>query len=101
MSYTSIYNGILFIEGSEKSATILGKVEYKRKKLFNTQLNSLDTVKEQLAQTAISMGGNAVIDFNYGQKENCWLWDCVQWYGNGLAANIPENRWKEIVENIR
>lgn len=100
MAYTTIHNNILFIEGSEQSATILGQIKYKSK-LFNTQLKSLEAVKDQLAEKAISMGGNAVIDFNYGQKENCWLWDCVQWYGNGQAAIIPENRWKEIVENIR
>lgn len=100
MAYTSIHNNILFIEGSEQSATILGQIKYKSK-LLNAQLKSLEAVKDQLAEKAISMGGNAVIDFNYGQKENCWFWDSVRWYGNGQAAIIPENRWKEIVENIR
>lgn len=53
------------------------------------------------------MGGNAVVEFNYGQKSSGWfksallaLDDNIKWYGNGVAAIIPEERKNDLLEKL-
>ena len=108
MAYTSIYKDVLFIEGEEPTAKILGTVEYEKNFTFNAQLKTLDSVKDQLAEKAVAMGGNAVINFEYGQKSLGWfkaslfsLDDNIKWHGKGIAAVIPEERKNEILEKLR
>ena len=108
MAYTSIYKGIIFVEGEEASARVLGKVEYKKSFSFNAQSRTLDNVKDQLVDKAIAMGANAVVNFQYGQKTSGWfksslfqLDDNVKWYGSGMAAIIPETRKNEILEKLK
>ena len=107
MAYTSIYKGIIFIEGTEPTATILGAVEYKKVCTFNSQIQTLDCVKDQLVEKTIALGGNAVVNFKYGQKSSGWfksslfsLDDNIKWYGNGLAAIISEEKKTEIFEKL-
>ena len=107
MAYTTIYNGIIFIEGYEPSAKILGQVEYKKLFSYNSQIKTLDCVKEQLAEKAITLGGNAVVEFKYGQKSSGWfkssllsLDDNIKWYGSGMAAIIPEETRNKILEKL-
>ena len=107
MAYITIYNGIIFIEGYEPTAKLLGKIEYKKSFSFNSQSKTLDCVKEQLAQKTLELGGNAVVDFKYGQKTVGWfkatlfsLDDDIKWYGSGVSAIIPEERIKEIMEKL-
>ena len=104
MAYTSIYKGIIFVEGVEPFARILGKIEYKKAFSFNSQIQSLDCVKDQLVEKASLMGANAVVEFKYGQKSSGWfksslfsLDDNIKWYGEGFAAIIPQDRVEEIV----
>lgn len=108
MAYKSLYNGIIFIEGHEDYIKNLGKVEYKKDKLYNNQLKNLDDVKEQLSCKAKNAGGNAVINFKYGQKNTSWLRslilsldDNVNWYGEGEIVLIDEFKYNEIVEKIK
>ena len=104
MAYISVYKGFIFIEGSEPSARLLGKVEYKKNFSFNSQIQTIDSVKEQLLQKAYAMGGNAVVEFKYGQKSSGWfksslfsLDDNIKWYGDGIAAILPQDKVKEIL----
>lgn len=92
MSYVSIYKGILFIERTIESATTLKKIEYKKFSSYNAQIQTLDCVKDQLAEKTISLGGNAVINFTYGQKSCDWFKSMllcpdgnVKWFGSGFS----------------
>ena len=105
MAYVSVYKGIIFIEGYEPTAKPLGKIEYKKLFSYNAQTQTLDCVKEQLIEKTMALGGNAVVDFQYGQKSSGWFKSCllslddnIKWYGSGTAAIIPEDRIKELLE---
>ena len=107
MAYYSMYKGIIFIEGADPSAKILQKVEYKKALTFNSQIQTLDCVKEQLAKKTLALGGNAVVDFKYGQKSYGWfkamffsLDDNIKWYGSGMAAILPKERAKELLDKL-
>ena len=107
MAYISLYKGVLFIEGYEASAITLGRIEYNKRCTFNAQLKTLDCVKDQLADKALELGGNAVVNFKYGQKSVGWfksmffhLDDDVRWYGDGVAAIIPEAVRSEMLARL-
>lgn len=107
MGYIAVYKEIIFIEGEEPLAKELEKIEYKKRFSFNSQIKTLDCVKDQLAEQAIKLGGNAVVKFKYGQKSYGWfraslcsIDDNIKWYGNGVVAIIPEERKKEILEKL-
>jgi hypothetical protein len=96
MAYKFVYKGITFIEGPEPSAKILQRIEYKKLLTYNAHNKSLDCVKDQLVEKTIALGGNAVVNFKYGQKNLGWfkslilrLDDNIKWYGYGFAAIIP------------
>ena len=104
MAYITIHKGIAFIEGNEPGARRIGPVEYKKQGFYNQQLKGLDIVKDQLADKAVAMGGNAVMDFKYGQKSTSWLRsmilsydDNVNWYGTGTVIQIAPERFQEIL----
>ena len=106
MAYMSIYKGIIFIEGEELTAKWLGEIEYKKNFSFGSQLKTIDCVKDQLAEKTTALGGNAVVNFKYGQKSSGWfksslfaLDDNIKWYGSGVAALLPDYRYKEIIES--
>ena len=109
MAYVSICKGIIFIESKEPSSNVLAKVEYKTKfslfkEIFKSDRETLDAVKEQLADKVIALGGNCVVEFKYGQKNKKWFEmsaeNSVKWYGEGFAAIIPEERKAEIIEKL-
>ena len=104
MAYTTVHNGILFIEGYEPDAKRIGPVEYRKEGFYNQQLKGLDVVKDQLAEKAKAMGGNAVMDFQYGQKSTSWFRsmllsydDNINWYGTGTVVNVPSDRYHQIL----
>ncbi len=108
MAYTSVHNGMIFIEGDEPGARRIGPVEYKKTSFYNQQLKDLDAVKDQLAEKAAAMGANAVINFKYGQKSTTFLRslvlkydDNVNWYGTGTAVIISPERRREILATKR
>lgn len=107
MAYTFIYKGMIFIEGAEPSAKILGRIEYEKFLTFNSQLKTIECVKDQLIEKTIAMGGNAIIEFKYGQKSSSWiksslfsLDDNVEWYGTGLAVVIPQETRNKIIDKL-
>lgn len=107
MARISIYKGIIVVEGREPSAKILGGVVYKSKCSLSTQFESLDCVKDQLLEQVISLGGNAIIEFNYRQETSILgkfpldkFHQKLKWYGSGKAAILPKIRVQEILERF-
>jgi hypothetical protein len=91
----SEYDGVWFIEGKPNAFRVLGNIEVKVGGVFTPgQLRSLDDVKRLMADQVRGKGGNAVIDFAYGQR-SVGFWaslfnlDDVVWYGTGKIALIP------------
>ena len=108
MAYKSLYKGIIFVEGYEDYVKNIGKVVYKKDSFYNNQLKNLDDVKEQLADKAKKAGGNAIINFKYGQKNTSWfksillaLDDNVNWFGEGDIVLIDDDKYNEIIEKIK
>ena len=93
--YTTIFNGITFVEGHPPSIQALKPIRVEiGGVLTSAQLKNLDDVKRMMAHRAKEAGGNAIIDFKYGQK-SVGFWrsiidrDDVHWYGEGVIAVIP------------
>lgn len=108
MAYKSLFDGIIFIEGSEYFGRVLGNIEYKKDSFYNNQLKNLDNVKVQLAHKAKQMGANAIADFKYGQKNTSWFRsfllafdDNINWYGSGVAIKLEDNKYTEYLEQIQ
>lgn len=90
--YTTTADGITFVEGRPAGATIIGPVHVEIGGILTSaQLKNLDDVKKIMAERARSAGGNAIVDFKYGQK-SVGFWkslidrDDVQWFGEGQIA---------------
>ena len=52
----------------------------------------MDDVKKKMAALAKEAGGNAVVQFKYGQRSTIWTalfgLDDVGWYGDGIIARV-------------
>ncbi len=90
--FTTIFGGITFVEGCPASANILGPIRVNiGGVLTSAQLKNLDDVKRLMADRVREAGGNAVVDFEYGQR-SVGFWrslidrDDVNWYGEGRIA---------------
>ena len=108
MPYKSVYNDVIFIEGNSEFVKSLGQVEYKKDKLYNNQLQNIDNVKEQLSRKAKELGGNAIINFKYGQKSTTWFRsmllafdDNVNWFGNGEVVVLDDAAYQEILNQLK
>ena len=92
--YTTTFAGITFVEGRPPGAKVVKPIRVDiGGVLTSAQLKNLDDVKRIMADRARSAGGNAIIDFKYGQK-SVGFWrslidrDDIQWYGEGQIALI-------------
>lgn len=101
MAYTTVYENIVFIEGYNEYAKVIGSISSDLSFKFGAQLKNLNDVKSDLANKARSLGGNCVVDFVYGQKSRLLAIDDVAFYGKGKAAVLPENIFAEIIEKVR
>ena len=91
--YRSEYKGVLFFEGTPENCTIIRNISTEINEFFGqSQLKSLDDVKDRMIEIVKSSGGNAVVDFKYGQKSTFWKslfgMDDVMWYASGKIAII-------------
>ena len=91
--YSAEYKGVLFVEGIPENCTIIRDISTEINEFFGqSQLKSLDDVKDKMIQVVRTCGGNAVIDFKYGQKSSFWKslfgLDNVMWYASGKIAII-------------
>lgn len=83
-------DGVFFTEAKEIAGQrVVGEVSWKA----SGQNQDLRYVKAQLAKRVRDMGGNALVQFTYGQKGRNWLMsgglvDSENWYGAGIAVSI-------------
>lgn len=98
MAYKSVYDGIVFIEGSSENVEIKGTVNYKYGS-FGSHLKSLNDVKASLASQAKSQNCNCIIDFKYGQKSSLFSLDDTKWYGSGKCGIMQQDEYDQIVNN--
>lgn len=91
--YESNFEGIRFIEG-RPAARVIEPVRVELGGVFrSSQLKTLDDVKRAMADRVRAQGGNAVIDFKYGQRSvgilrSIFQRDDVSWYGEGVIAFV-------------
>lgn len=104
MAYTSMFENIIFVEGSCEFLNFMGNLEYKKDSFFNQQFRNLDDVKHQLAEKAKKLGANAIINFRYGQKTISFFKamllaadDNVNWYASGEAVVLTEEKFNELL----
>jgi len=92
--YESVFNGVRFIEGRPERARLLAPVSVQIGGVFQSaQLKNLDDVKRLMARQVLEAGGNAVVDFKYGQKSvgllaSFFQRDDVNWHGSGTIAVV-------------
>jgi hypothetical protein len=99
MAYTTVYEGIVFVEGDYPRASRGPEVDCTL--LGGGQLTSLDDVKHNLAQQAKQRPYNAVLNFTYGQKTGFFLsifaYDGVSYWGKGCLSNLPQSDYQQVV----
>ena len=93
--YASNYKGVWFVEGEVDSARLLEPVNVSINGIFvQSQLKTLDDVKDKMVSIVQSKNANAVVSFKNGQRSSFWRsligLDEVQWYASGVIAIIPE-----------
>jgi hypothetical protein len=91
--YFSTHKQIYFVEGPVSGAKRFGPISTELNSFFSqNQLKSLDDLKDKMCDFVRSKGGNAVLDFKYGQRNTFWKsllgMDDVLWYGSGEIASI-------------
>jgi hypothetical protein len=93
--YTSIFQSVWFVEGRPPEAQIIRPIRVELGGFFRSaQLKTLDDVKLQMVKGVLEAGGNAVVNFKYGQKSvgilaSLFQRDDINWYGYGDIALIP------------
>lgn len=89
------FDGVRFFEGRPANARAIEPVRVNLGGMVtSSQLKSLDDVKREMARLATARGGNAIIEFKYGQRSVGFLAslfsrDDVRWYGEGQIASVP------------
>lgn len=97
MKYT-VTDGVAFFEGRVSSARIIQTIETSMDRMFSqTQLKSLESLKQAMAKRAIQLGGNSIMCFEYGQKQSSFFkaifsMDDIYWQGKGIVVVVdPDN----------
>ncbi len=90
-------DGIAFYEGMPDKCEPLKpvKIEIGGMLVTQSQLKTLKDVKRELAARASRAGGNAIVNFEYGQKSvgffrSIFQIDDVNWFGSGLIARVDK-----------
>ena len=91
--YWAEHQGVYFVEAMPAGAQILKSIDTKLDGFFTqSQLKSLDAIKDKMVIAVQEAGGNAVIDFKYGQRSTFWKslfgMDNVLWHASGTIARI-------------
>lgn len=100
----SEFDGILFIEGEPFESEIIGRANCTLHGIFTqSQLKNLNDVKSKLACEVKRKGGNALVNFRYGQKSSFWTTligiDNILWYGEGDIVSLPIEKIEELRYN--
>ena len=91
--YYDLHKGVYFIEGLPAGTRRITPLSTRIDGVFsNSQLKSLDDIKDKMSEIVRRSGGNAVVDFKYGQKSSFWRsllsLDDVRWEASGYVARI-------------
>ena len=99
MAFTTIFEGVVFVEGDFKGAIRGGSIKSSPDGL-GAQLKSLRDIKHNLAQQAKNKGCNAILDFEYGQKggffSGLFSFDRVVFYGKGVLAKMSQSDYERL-----
>ena len=98
MAYTTVYQGIVFIEGPHPDAQHICSIKCDLSFKFGAQLKNLNDVKNDLVAKAKQNRANCITDFAYGQKSRWLAVDDVAFWGSGNCAYLPENVYTALVE---
>ena len=101
MAYTILYDDIIFIEGTNSNANIIGNISCDLSFKFGAQLKNLNDVKRDMATKAKALGANCILNFTYRQKSRGLAIDDVAFYGNGKAAILPAMVYEELVNKVK
>lgn len=96
MAYTTVYKGIIFVEGNLPGAQVGPAAEVDLSFVLGAQLKSIRDVKNNLVQQAMQMGYNAIVNFTYGQKSRWLAFDDVAFWGKGNFANVSQEMYNEL-----
>ena len=89
--------GVQFFEGRVARAREIGPIRVELGGAFtSSQLQSLDAVKRLVANKVLAAGGNAVMNFRYGQRSVGFLRslfhrDGVIWYAEGVIIQLTRD----------
>ncbi len=84
----TVMEEIFFTEQAIPSASTITHLHVE----ISRQNSNLTEVKRQLATQVRECGGNALVNFRYGQKKHNWWeylalkWDTESWHGEGDAV---------------
>lgn len=98
--FCTVYEGVMFVEGTEPYVRLLGEVKCDLSFKFGAQLKNLNDVKRELAARARNMGANAVLNFKYGQKSRWLAVDDVAFFGSGTAAVLSDEVLQALYQKI-
>lgn len=99
MAYKTVFNGVIFIEGSEPDIIPERTLNYEYGSI-GSQLKNLNDVKANLSEQAKFYDCNCIMNFKYGQKSSWISFDDVKWYGSGDAARISDAKFKKYIDEI-
>jgi hypothetical protein len=92
------YDGVIFDEDEIVGLEAIKVISTQLNNFFGQdQLKSLHDVKRAMAREVLACGGNALGNFEYGQK-NGSVWqqlfsmDNVLWYGSGIAGRLTSKQ---------
>ena len=97
------YKDIYFCEDNIENVEIVKHISTRIDGfLKESQLKSLDDIKERFYVLSKEYNSNVVINFKYGQKSNNWFLsmfslDDVYWYGEGDLIRLNENKLKHNI----
>ncbi|MBE6054213.1 MAG: hypothetical protein E7212_09930 [Clostridium sartagoforme] len=101
MAYTTLYDEVVFIEGTNSDAKIVGNITCDLSFKVGAQLKNLNDVKREMANKAKLLGANCIVNFTYGQKSRWLAIDDVAFYGNGKAAILSSMVYEELVNKAK
>ena len=101
--YVTVYKDIVFVEGHHPDAKILEPISVQIRGAFvNTQLKSINHVKDKLVSKSVYSNANAIIQFKYGQKSrflgSLFNRDDMVWYGEGYLAILPDHVYNQYLD---
>ena len=97
--YPTLFNGIIFIESSV-NGQIVGQLKSDLSFKIGAQLKTLNDVKADLVNKAVTIQANCVSEFKYGQKSRWLAIDDVAYFGIGNAVQLTQDEYRKIAQYI-